>query len=42
MINEVYSGDIKTDDYELTARVLYTRIATDEAKSRIASFMKNK
>lgn len=40
LINEVYSGDIKTDDYELTARVLYTRIATDEAKERIARFIK--
>lgn len=42
LINDVYSGDIKTDDYELTARVLYTRIATDEAKSRIEKFIKKK
>lgn len=42
LINEVYSGEVRIDDYELTAKVLYTQIATNEAKGRIGEFLKKK
>jgi len=40
LINKVYSGEVKTDDYEVTVNTLVKRIASDEAKERIGVFLK--
>ena len=40
LINEVYSGEIGVDDWELTAKVLVKRIASAEARERIDTFLK--
>lgn len=42
LINKVYSGKVKPEDYHYTAKILAGRIASEEGKERIGAFLEKR